>query len=214
MDKNTACYTIKEILDGTFVGDESCNKKIARMNRILANFFTDLVETQRGTVAECFSGSWEIKIVTKYPIRRVHGFYGEWHWPCFQNVEWTCDPCYRCDNIKQMVLLESPYYTKNNSYRINGENEIILHIDCPVKNGYFVYARGPKRITSLSDEICVEPQVLIGLQSLIEVFYTTLSDELNKSQLIEQRYAAWLTKARELKDYVPYAITRAYLTAI
>ena len=62
--------------------------------------------------------------------------------------------------------------------------------------------------------MCLEPQIVIGLQSLIEQFYTVFTDEHNKSQLIENRYNQWLEKAREMKDYIPYAITRAYLPQV
>lgn len=138
MDKNCDCYTIRELFDGTFVHDESCKKKIARINRILRHFFTDLVDTQWGTVAECFSGTGEIRVKTKYPIWRIHGFYGRGKGDCFQEIDWNC---YRCDNLKQLIMIEQPYYLDYQTYRMECNDEMVMRLKCSVVDGYFVYAR-------------------------------------------------------------------------
>lgn len=206
---------IADILNATTVSDETCIRKLARFNLLLRSYYRDLVETNATRLGECFTGKWEIKIVTKYPILQLHGFYGKWTGKCFVDLDRNCD-CGSCDICltKRINVAESEYYLDNYQYRQDSDNQITLRIDCWVVDWYLVYSRWFWTITNMNQSIEMSIEEEVWFNMLIEIFYAEMSKEFQKASYYTAKYEKWLQKLKERQDDLPVYVWRSYLPNI
>lgn len=201
----SSCMSAKEIFASIRETDQWCKNKVARMNRILRNFYLDTVDVPSNIIAEPINGTGVITIQTKYPIYKIFGFFWEagscssqcyiqkWSTCC---GEWT-------DQLKMFHTTVSP---KIWQYKTKCDTEIEAGIPTSLKWGYLLYSRWPIQIDSMNDEVCIDPLMLTWLEYLIEAFYSESNLEANKMSVSMQHYNKRLDQVKKATDTFTFSV--------
>ena len=206
---------IADVLNATTISDETCVRKLARFNHLLRSYYLDLVETNATRVWECFSGTGEITIVTKFPIFKIHWFYGKGTGKCFVDLDRNCD-CWSCDICltKRINIAESEYYLDNYQYRQDSDSQITLRLDCWVADWYLVYSRWFGTATNMQQSIEMSIEEEVWFNMFIEIFYAEMNKEFQKAAYYTWKYEKWIQKLKDRQDDLPVYVWRSYLPNI
>lgn len=214
-----ACEKIKisKLFDWLNIKDDTCKKKIARINRILRNFYIDTVEFDQNRVSEEIVCEWDSKITTLYPIYKLRWFY--WiiddttqhcYKACIQ--PWAEDEiCITCSSDPQKTFLLKTFPTKNDErmpwqYTRVCENTIFFNpYDC-FDRFTIEYTRWPLEITNIDSEIQIDSQMLIALEYLIEMHYALRDDEYNRANKYQELYIKSLQQLSQNNSFIPYSV--------
>lgn len=201
------CIKVKDLFSSLSVSDPSCTRQIARINRILRMFYLDTVWYTQNIVEHWFSWKNEIIIKAKYPIYKIYWFYWKWEWKCFREFKRSCS-CWSCKKCttKEIMLTQSNYWVDEWEYMRKCENEVYVNLWVNAGQSYMLYSRWPETITSLNDDICIDPYMLTWLELLIEWFYERSNWEANRMQVTDSYYKKWLDAAKtatqtDLKEF-------------
>ena len=201
----SSCIKAKDIFAWIREVDQWCKNKVARMNRILRNFYLDTVDVPWNIVAQAINWSWIQTIQTEYPIYKIFWFFWQ---------AWTCTAqCYiqsgsKCcgdwtDQLKMYHVNLNPWIWQ---YTSKCDTEIIAWIPQSLKWWYFLYSRWPKEIQSMDDEICLDPRMLTWLEYLIEAFYAESNLEDNKMSIAMQHYNKRLEDVKKATDTFTFSV--------
>ena len=190
------CFTVKELFDSTNINDWSCERKLARINRMLRLFYEEVSWLTEVHFAEWISlHCWINTINTQYPIVWILWFYWEWC-SCIKETE-TCQPC---DNscsekkIGRILLNEWWYHLKNNQYRLANDcnDTVYVKVKETFSNAYIYYKRWHKQVNSLSDEICMPDSLRTWFEYYVEAMYALKDWEINKHSVFINKFERWL----------------------
>jgi len=201
----SSCIKAKDIFAGIRETDQWCKNKVARMNRILRNFYLDTVDVPSNIVAQPINWSWVVTIQTDYPIYKIFWFF----WKA-----WTCSAqCYiqawsKCcgdwtDQLKMYHVNLNPWIWQ---YMSKCDTEVTAWIPQSLQWWYFLYSRWPKEIQSMDDEICLDPRMLTWLEYLIEAFYSESNLEDNKMSIAMQHYNKRLDDVKKATDTFTFSV--------
>lgn len=222
-----ACQKIKvkDLFAWLNLSDITCQSKIARINRILRNFYLDTIDFEQNRVSQVVTCNWDTTINTEFPVYKLRGFYVEvdpsdsWciakH--CITNS--TMDEvCLSCGTDPQSTFLLQTFQTKWNraqwQYTMSCDNVIHFHAyDC-FPEIYIEYSRWPLTITSLEDEISIDSKMLIALEYYIEWHYALRDKQLNLKNTYAELYADVLSKLVQSESFIPISIGSSYWSAI
>jgi hypothetical protein len=197
-----SCITkssIKEILHGLNIKDQTCVKKVLRFNRLLRMFYNDTYDFEQNIIAHHFNSTdWEIIISTEYPIYKVWWFYGSWTWACFEEMDIDCSAC--CSTDKRIKVWYSNNTLVSGKYIQTWEKEIKIILPCNATNAYLLYSRWPENVTSICDTIEIEWFMKTWLEFLIERFYERNEWNSNRQQLHQSDYNSWIERAKKTQS--------------
>lgn len=198
----SSCLTAREILEWVRTIDQGCAKKVQRFNRILRNFYLDTVDVSYNIVAEPIGATWLHTINTQYPIYKLFGFFGNWCDSCFIDQNNKC--CGQWTSQLKMYNVDwNPWIWQ---YKKICDTEIYAGIPYDLKNGYIVYSRWPIEISSMNDEVCLDPSMRTGLEYYIEMFYSETDWELNRMNVSKANYNEWLDKVKKASDNMTFSV--------
>lgn len=192
----TICKPASEIIDSLRVSDLWCKKKLDRINRILRNFYLSTVWLSDNIEYQPIAGDWLQTIQTEYPVYKVMWFFWSWCWAeCYMTQSDKC-----CGEwTKQLKMYKTNIEPRIWQYRIECEDEIIANIP-KWFNWYIVYSKWPKKINSLSDNICINWTMLSWLEYYMEMFYEWVEWDLNRMTISKQNYQEWLDQVKESEE--------------
>lgn len=168
--------TVNQLIKPLNLSDTWCESKIARINDILSAFAVQCYDLYTMKHSEIFNANnCAVEILTDYPIVRVWGFLWcgcswcsikpmdccEW-WAHLLVNQWFPD------QLDKNSYWREPVDTKTNSkwWRIE------LNLPWVVTKWIVIYSRGFPTITSMSDEIEIDPITLSLLRMYIKMEYT------------------------------------------
>ena len=183
--------TVNQLIKPLNLSDTWCESKIARLNDILSAFAVQCYDLYTMKYSEIFNAqNCAIEILTNYPIVRVWGFL--WcgcTWCSIKPMdccEWWAHLLVNQgfpDQLDKNSYWREPVDTKTNSkwWRIE------LNLPWVVTKWIVIYSRGFPTITSMSDEIEIDPITLSLLRMYIKMEYTL---EAN-NDITMYSYSAW-----------------------
>lgn len=204
---------VKDIYSWTNITDSGCDSKISRFNDILSSFAMEVFDFYPRKIIERFApAECKAKITTTYPIAKVWGFFGK---GC--KVWCSMDPKDCCAWFRRL-LMEELYWDNldRNSYSVNySTNEISMLLPAGVSDAFVVYSKGFPTVTSMEDDIDIDPYTLSLLRLYMKSEYALESDnDINMSANYYSRFQTKLKRLKEMFDnnikyIVPWALNAA-----
>lgn len=204
---------VKDIYSWTNITDSGCDSKISRFNDILSSFAMEVFDFYPRKIIERFApAECKAKITTTYPIAKVWGFFGK---GC--KVWCSMDPKDCCAWFRRL-LMEELYWDNldRNSYSVNySTNEISMLLPAGVNDAFVVYSKGFPTVTSMEDDIDIDPYTLSLLRLYMKSEYALESDnDINMSANYYSRFQTKLKRLKEMFDnnikyIVPWALNAA-----
>lgn len=204
---------VKDIYSWTNITDSGCDSKISRFNDILSSFAMEVFDFYPRKIIERFApAECKAKITTTYPIAKVWGFFWK---GC--KVWCSMDPKDCCAWFRRL-LMEEMYWDNldRNSYSVNySTNEISMLLPAGVSDAFVVYSKGFPTVTSMEDDIDIDPYTLSLLRLYMKSEYALESDnDINMSANYYSRFQTKLKRLKEMFDnnikyIVPWALNAA-----
>ena len=196
------CIKAKEIMNGVRSVDQWCAKKVDRFNRILRQFYLHTAWLKYNYESENINADGTIQ--TEYPIYKTIGFFGKW---CSSDCLLDFDDVCCGDGLKALKMHEIFWWNLQQwQYIQECEDQIKAALPAGTNSRMYVYSKWPKTITSMEDEICIQPAMLVGLEYLIESFHYENQWELNNATLATNKFNEWLAKIKETAKWITYRI--------
>lgn len=207
---------IKDLFKWLNVKDDTCSPKIARINRILRNFYIDTIDFDQNIVSQEVVCAWDMSIETEYPIYKLRWFYWvvtEDNRHCSkQCIAMSAEDhvCRTCSSTPQETFLLKTYQTNGSrqewQYTIACDNVIHFNPYSCFDKVFLEYSRWPLTITTVEDEIELDSKMLIALEYLIEAHYALRDDEYNRATKYEEMYTKTLQKILNSDTFIPYSV--------
>lgn len=204
------CITAKDLLCWLWINFwTDCDKQSCKLNAILRRHYTNLVNTKITRCAIGFTWGWHQQLTTAdwSDIYRVLWVYVELEdncdiWPCYRKEEscW-CD----CDDTYSLAISEAYWELWVWEYSVDW-NEVCINVWENVKRWHIVYSRWPKEISSIEDDICLEPMEIEILQMWVLRYQAEIEKDFNLAKYFEQQMYNLKTRIVELEDRIPFSI--------
>ena len=164
--------TLRELVKPLNLSDTWCESKIARLNDILSAFAIQCFDLYTMKYSEIFNAqNCEVDILTKYPIVRVRWFLG-----C--GCSWcSIKPMDCCEWWAHLLVNQwfPEQLDKNSYYWENDDTKhwlIKLNLNWVITKWIVIYSRWFPTLTSMDDEIEIDPVTLSLLRMYIRMEYT------------------------------------------
>lgn len=168
--------TINQLIKPLNVSDTWCESKIARINDILSAFAVQCYDLYTMKYSELFNANnCKVDILTDHPIVRVWGFL-------WCGCSWCSIKPMDCCEWRAHLLVNQwfPEQLDKNSYRWEPVDtktnskwwRIELNLNWVVTKWIVIYSRWFPQITSMNDEIEIDPVTLSLLRMYIKMEYT------------------------------------------
>jgi len=198
------CIKASELFDSLAITDEwqSCEKKTARVNRALRNFYLDTISLPINMVSHRIANSWLQTIITEYPIYKVMGFFSSCGLNCSTSMNNAC--CGEWTQAIQMSRVNNNPQTWQ--YIVDCETQINSNIPNWHSDMYLLYSRWPKFITTMQDDVCIDSYMLSWLEYYIERFYHSYQWDINRYNMAKWEYSERLNNAKEAAAWRTFII--------
>lgn len=194
---------IKEILSPLNVSDVWCNEMIDRINDLLASFAVEVHTLYPMKIIEKVPVCDTITTTT-YPITKVWGFFGKgctiW---CSLKPE-DCCAWYRRLLMTELYWenLDRNSYSIINHYNESWQWEIKAKYPSWTNAAFIVYSKGFPKVTSLEDEIEIDPYMLALLRTYIRSEYSLESwNDINMAANYRSMFQTRLKALQNMYDW-------------
>lgn len=203
-------YTVREILSWTNINDSWCKSKLDRFSNLLSWFAIEVYDLYPQKVIERFSPAiCKAQLQTKNPIAKVWGFFWKW---CNTSCVEEAGGC--CAGFKKLLMTE--LYWDNldqNSYSWKYPNIVTMKLPEGLTDAFIVYSKWFPKVTSMNDEIDIDPYMARLLRLYMKAEYALESDnDVNMSANYRSLFQTELKKLQEMymnsiKYIFPWALS-------
>lgn len=203
---------VKDIFSWTNISDSWCESKIARINDILAGFCLEVYDLYPQKIIQRFEpATCKSQLQTTYPIAKVWGFFWKWcNTSCVEEAWWCCA------GFKKLIMTELYWDSLDqNSYSWRYPNVVSMKLPNGLTDAFIVYSKWFPEVTSLEDEIDINPYMLALLRLYMKAEYALESDnDVNMSANYRSMFQTKLKKLQEMymnnvKYILPWALSLA-----
>lgn len=206
------CVSANEIL--CWLGIEfstDCERSVCKVNSILRRHYANLVLSKTTEKAIWFTWANEITTNTDNweDIYRVNWVFVKvtdccTPWPCLTKVK-SCDN-YECDYWYQLSIKDALWELEPGCYTVDCD-KISINVGAEVERGYITYSKWPKEITSMDEEICIDPLEVELLQMSFLRADAEIKRDFEMAQYFETReFNARRRLIEQIEDRLPSRI--------
>lgn len=205
------CKTARELMCGLGLNlSSNCEKDVCKFNSILEDHYMMLVNTESTKAAVWFTWQWiqQVTSLNGEDIYRVHSIAVT---PCDKCCPPSCmhklDSCDDCCNHWYWLEIHNAYFELDKWGFVVNNNKIDFNVGEGIVKWHVIYSRWPKEITSLDDQICVDPKEMRLLKASISKNWAEMAWDFEAANYFEGRQFKAMQQIEQIEDRTPYRIS-------